>query len=123
MRPFPNLDGGHWQISTGGGTQPLWDRNGQELFYLAVNGAMMSVRVDRGATWSAGVPTKVFEGRYFSGGGAGGGAGRTYDVSPDGRRFLMIKQGSGSEQAAAPASLIVVLNWFEELKRLVPSRP
>ena len=48
------------------------------------------------------------------------GDGRTYDVSPDGKRFLMIKPGGRAEQTAAPPSLIVVQNWFEELKRLVP---
>ena len=48
--------------------------------------------------------------------------GRTYDIAPDGQRFLMIKEGSGADQAAAPRSLIVVLNWAEELKRLVPTK-
>ena len=42
-------------------------------------------------------------------------------VTPDGRRFLMIKKGGGTDQTVAPPSLIVVLNWFEELKRLVPT--
>ena len=50
------------------------------------------------------------------------GDGRTYDVSPDGKGFLMIKPGGGPEQTAAPPSLIVVQNWFEGLKRLVPVR-
>jgi hypothetical protein len=59
---------------------------------------------------------KVFDGSAYIGGGAQGG-GRTYDVSPDGSRFLMVKAGSADQ---APASLVVVLNWFEELKRLVP---
>lgn len=81
----------------------------------------MSVRVERGPTWSAGTPTKVFEGRYFQGGGAAAGFGRTYDVSPDGHRFLMIKPGGGSDQTAALARLVVVFNWFEEVKRLVPT--
>jgi hypothetical protein len=45
--------------------------------------------------------------------------GRTFDVAPDGRRFLMIKEGGGDE--AAPQNLVVVQNWFEELKRLVPA--
>jgi hypothetical protein len=61
----------------------------------------------------------VFEGRYFAG---GANPGRTYDVSPDGRRFLMIKPGGGTDSTAAPASLVVVQNWLEELKRLVPSK-
>ena len=46
--------------------------------------------------------------------------GRTYDIAPDGQRFLMIKEGGGTDQTAAPASLIVVQHWTEELKRLVP---
>ena len=52
-----------WQVSTGGGTQPLWARNGQELFYLAPDGALMSVPVERGTTWTAGTPTKLIDGR------------------------------------------------------------
>ena len=117
VRPFPDVTSGHWQVSTAGGTRPLWARNGQELFYLAPTGALTRVGVERGPTWAATAPTKLFEARYFA---PGGNVGRTYDVSPDGQRFLMIKQGGGSEQTAAAASLVVVQNWVEELKRLVP---
>jgi hypothetical protein len=46
--------------------------------------------------------------------------GRTYDIAADGQRFLMIKDGGGSDQAATPLQIIVVQNFFEELKRLVP---
>ncbi len=49
-----------------------------------------------------------------------GNNGRTYDISPDGQRFLLLKAGGGSDQTAAPASLIVILHFDEELKRLVP---
>ena len=122
VRPFPDVEGGHWQISTGGGSQPLWSRNSQELFYLAPSGAVMSVRLDRGSTWSGGTHAKVFEVRYFSGPGAGGGSGRTYDVSADGQKFLMIKQAGTSDPTAGPAGLIVVQNWTEELKKLAPRR-
>jgi hypothetical protein len=72
----------------------------------------------RGETWNAGPPTKLVEGRYLV---AAGTAGRTYDVSPDGRRFLMIK-ASGTDAGAAPPAIIVVQHWDEELKRLVPIR-
>jgi serine/threonine-protein kinase len=114
------VDSGLWQVSTGGGTRPLWARNGQELFYRSPTGAVMSVRIERGATWAAGTPTKLFEGRYFVGGAL---IPRTYDVAPDGRRFLMIKLGGGgADETAAPATLTVVQNWLEELKRLVPTR-
>jgi serine/threonine-protein kinase len=118
VRPFPDAERGRWQISTGGGNRPLWARSGKELFYLAPGVAMMSASVDGGSTFRAGNPARLFEGRYLMTLNA---AGRTYDVSPDGQRFLMIKVGDGSDQTAAPASLVVVQNWHEELKRLVPT--
>jgi serine/threonine-protein kinase len=122
VRPFPEVSGGRWQVSTAGGTRPVWARNGQELFYMAVEGdqaTLMSVRVAGGTTWSAGAPTKLFVGRYFFADAlASIGEGRTYDVSPDGRRFLMIKQ-PGEYQSGR--NIVVVQNFVEELKRLVPT--
>ena len=61
------MNKGRWQVSTGGGTQPLWARNGQELFYLAPDGTLMSVPVERGTTWTAGTPTKLIDGQYYGG--------------------------------------------------------
>ena len=78
----------------------------------------MSIRVEASSTWTAGPQTKLFDGPYLL--GAGGSVGRTYDISPDGQRFLMIKTGGGPDQTAGPSSLIVVQHWAEELKRLVP---
>ena len=66
VRPFPDVNKGKTQVSTVGGTQPLWARNGQELFYLAPDGALMSVPVERGTTWRAGTPTKLFDAAYFA---------------------------------------------------------
>jgi hypothetical protein len=71
-----------------------------------------------GSMWKHGTPIKVLEGRYYT--GAAGGSGRTYDVSPDGQRFLMIK-APRTDAVAAPA-LIVVQHWDEELKRLVQAK-
>ena len=105
--------------SNGGGTQPLWARNGRELFYRHGN-TLLSVPVETTATFSAGTPTTVFEGSYFS--PPVGLAGRTYDVSPDGQRFLMDGDAPAGEPNVAPASIDVVLNWFEELKRLLPTK-
>jgi serine/threonine-protein kinase len=117
VRPFPNVSAGRWPITTAGGTRPLWAPNGRELFYVAPDGALMAVRVDsRAGTWSAGSPTKALEGPYVT---VTGLTGRTYDGSPDGKRFLMIKQPAN--QAVAP-QIIAVQNWTEELKRLVPAR-
>jgi len=69
----------------------------------------------RGASWNAGTPVKLLEGHYYTGVGSG----RAYDVSPDGRRFLMIKAPGGDSPASSP-SVIVVQHFDEELKRLVP---
>jgi serine/threonine-protein kinase len=120
VRPFPNVGGGEWQVSTAGGRQPLWARSGKEMFYFGSDGAMLRVPVASGATWNAGTPMKLFEGRYFTAAGSSS-AGRTYDVSPDGQHFLMIK-GPATDSSAAPPALIVVQHWNEELKRLAPTR-
>src|SRR5262245_14241014 len=119
VRPFPNTAGGQWQVSVAGGTRPLWSRNGKELFYVGSANELLGVPVEvTGATWNADQPVKLVEGRYLA---AQGTAGRTYDVSPDGRRFLMLKR-QGADAGAAPPPIIVVQHWNEELKRLVPTR-
>jgi serine/threonine-protein kinase len=120
VRPFPDVNKSKTQVSTVGGTEPLWARNGEELFYIAPGGALTSVPVKRGTTWTPGTPTKLFEAGYFRGGVGTGSDSRMYDVSPDGRRFLMIKQDVSASQPAA--RIVVVQHWLEELKRLVPMK-
>lgn len=116
VRPFPDVGSGRQQVSTSGGTRPLW--RGDELFYVAPTGAVMGVRVARGTSWSATTPTQVVKEGYFTNPNWWG---RSYDISPDGQRFLMIKEG-GADGTGAPASIIVVQHWVEELKRLVPTK-
>jgi serine/threonine-protein kinase len=112
VRPFPRASEGRWQVSMNGGTGPLWARSGNEIFYLSRENALMSVAVQPGmTTLSAGTPTKLLEAKYASPGEFG-----SYDVSSDGRRFLMMKETDVFESTAAPADMIVVLNWFEEIK-------
>jgi Tol biopolymer transport system component len=117
VRPFPEVNSGRWQVSTAGGTRPLWARSGQELFYVSPTGALMRVGVERSASWSATTPTLLVKEGYFT-----TPVGRTYDVSREGKRFLMIKEGGGADQTAAPPQIIVVQHWIEELKRLVPTK-
>ncbi len=130
VRPFPDVDGGRWQVSTQGGRMPVWARDGRDLFYVNADNKLMGVRVGSSAGWGVGSPTRVFseqsaqEAQYlftFQAGNLtfGGSAGRTFDVAPDGR-FLMIKQGDPAGPTP-PQSPVVILNWFEELKRLVPT--
>ena len=119
VRPFPNTSVAQYQISTSGGTRPAWAHNGKELFFMGVDGALMGVPVEATATkWNAGTPTKLLEPRYYTG---GGNPNRSYDVSPDGRRFLMIKAAS-ADPTTVPPNIIVVLHFDEELKRLVPTK-
>jgi protein kinase-like protein/WD40 repeat protein len=119
IRPFPEVDSGRWQVSTGGGRTPVWSRNGEELFYVSTEDALMGVRVNAGSPWHSTTPARVFQGKYFYG-GPGTGTGRTYDIAPDGRRFLMIKEDATNE--AAPQNLVLVQHFDEELKRLVPTK-
>ncbi len=113
MQRYPG-PGGKWQISTEGGTEPVWNPNGRELFYRSGD-KMMAVDIATQPGFAVGKPRMLFEGQYeptpatFP----------NYDVSPDGQRFLMLKP---TEQAqAAPTQINVVLNWFEELKQKVPA--
>jgi hypothetical protein len=93
--------------------------NGKELFYVEADGTLARVAVEaKGTTWNNGAPTKLFERRYYTGVNSG----RSYDVSPDGQRFLMLRL-AGGEASATPPTLIVVQHWDEDLKRLVPTRP
>ena len=118
VRPFPDVNGGRWQVSSNGGTHPAWARTGRELFYLDGAGALTAVPIQTTPVFSAGDSRKLFEARYFS-----AVQGRSYDISPDGQRFLFIKDVPAANQATdyAPPNIVVVLNWFEELKRLVPA--
>ncbi len=124
VRPFPKVDTGRWQISTLGGTRPAWARSGRELFYLDGEGLLTAVPVQTGGpTFSAGKPTRILNTRYHAGSTARGIDVRGYDVSADGQRFLMIKESEPSGQAQAEtARMVVVLNWFEELKARAAGR-
>ena len=120
VRPFPDVDSGRWQVSTGGGRTPVWARSGDELFFWSPpDSTIQSVRVERSSSWRSSTPTKVLQGLAYYGGT--GSLGRTFDVAGDGKRFLMIKPGS-SDAAPQSQKLIFVQNWDQELKRLVPTK-
>lgn len=112
VQPYPG-PGGKYQISTEGGTEPVWNPNGKELFYRSGN-KMIVVDITIQPGFSVGKPKTLFQGPYVS-------TPLTtpyYDVSPDGQRFLMLKP---SEQTPSLNQIVVVQNWFEELKRRVPT--
>ena len=114
VQPYPG-PGGKWQISTDGGNEPVWNRNERELFYR--NGdKMMAVEIATEPNFSAGKPKALFQGQQVSDTSV---PLPEFDVSPDGQRFLMLKPVA--QEQAAPTQINVVLNWTEELKRLVPT--
>ena len=121
VRPFPNVEANRQQVSINGGTQPLWARNGQELFYESM-GTLMRVPVKTGATFERGTPEKVFDRRRMFVRPLFAGPGRMYDVSADGQQFLMIKETGVADERPPSARIVLVQNWFEELKRLVPTK-
>jgi hypothetical protein len=118
VRPYPDVNSGHWQISTGGGTRPLWSHNGQELFYVSPTDAIMRVSVERGSSWTATTPTIIVKEGYVT--AAAIVTGRNYDVSADGQRFLMLKPAT--DPNVSSSQIVVVQHFDQELKRLVPGK-
>jgi serine/threonine-protein kinase len=116
VQAFPSL-GRKYQISSDGGDEPMWAKNGRELFYR--NGdKIMAVTIDtKNDSLGAGIPLLLFEGRFFVTTSSGGDA--WYDVSPDGQRFLMLKI---EDEPNSAAGIVMVQDWTTELKRLVPGK-
>ena len=110
--PYPG-PGGKVAISIGGGRAPVWSPDGSEIFYRGLNqGQMMAVAVATDPTFEAVRPQTLFDELYR--------AMPHYDVSRDGKRFLMIDEGV--VERGAPTQIMVTLNWFQELERLVPTK-
>ena len=112
VAPLPTLEG-RQAVSVGGGWSPVWSRDGLELFYQAA-GRLMVVPITTEPNLTLGTPEILFEGPYLSL------FARTYDLAPDGR-FLMVRPGAiETSDTDALTHVVLVQNWFEELKRLVP---
>ncbi len=116
VRPFPEPDV-KWLISGEdvGGGQPVWSPDGTELFYRSGDKTMVVSIQTQDQTLNLGSPRVLFEGRYVSHSSTPGY--QYYDISPDGKRFLMMKE----EEALEQSQIHVILNWFEELKLQVPT--
>lgn len=108
VEEFPGL-GGRRQVSTGGGREPLWSRDGTELFYRSPEG-FVSVPIDLTSGFDMGEPAVLFDDQYITD------ITQAYDVHPDGDHFVFIKQVASSTQ------MVVVLNWLEELKERMENR-
>jgi Tol biopolymer transport system component len=109
VSPFPNVSESHLQVSTAGGGQSRWSSDSRTLFYRSAS-AIMAATVVTSPALDVSVPRLVLKGEYMAPGGT-----KSWDVAPDGR-FLLMKP------VPAEPSIQVVLNWTEELKRLVPPK-
>ncbi len=120
VRPFPNVKDGRWMISSNGGRDPRWGPDGLELFYdEPASGRLLGVKVEPHSTFRFTRPQSILtEAAPISFGGTAFFY-RSYDVAPDGQRFLRLRVAAQSD--VATPQLIVVLNWVEELKRIVSS--
>ena len=107
VRPFPEGEG-QWQVSTQGGVQPRWSRDGKELFYVEAD-TLMAVEVSTRPSFTTAATTRLFRHPNLR-----AAAEHDYDVSPDGQRFVLVETVE-SEEAKAP-SIHVVENWFAEFR-------
>jgi len=105
VRPFPG-PAARWQVSVGGGGEPIWSPDGRRLFYRK-EGQILAASISTAPSFSVTARRIVLEGPY-----ALGTIHQAYDVSRDGRQFLVLQRPENSEQ------MIVVLNWREELRAL-----
>jgi Tol biopolymer transport system component len=108
--PFPpSARGGKWLVSRGGGVQARWHRNGRELFYISPDSKMMSVEVNTRPVFQSGTPHPLFQTEIVDTRVRTGPI--SWDVAPDGNRFLIITPNSSETSA-----LTVVLNWKAGLR-------
>ncbi len=107
VQSFPHA-GGKWQVSTGGGAQPHWRRDGKELFYISADRKLMAVSVKLDGGFESGAPSPLFTTQV-----SGFASPDRYDVSPDGQRFLI--NSAVGETSKTPIN--VVLNWTSTLKK------
>ncbi|MHC4174450.1 MAG: TolB family protein, partial [Planctomycetota bacterium] len=113
IKPYPG-PGGAIPVTTDGGREPVWDPSEKELYYRDDPGdKLFKVSIITEPTVQVGSPELLFEGRFMASSHLWG---RNYDISPQGDFFILIEEG----EMQPSAQINVVVNWFEELKRLVP---
>jgi len=105
VESFP-VGSGKFQVSSGGGSAPMWRRDGKEIFYTSTNGEVMAAEVNTAPKFEVGFHKVLFAPRTARGA----------DVAPDGKRFLLIAPAAQLKQGA-PTPITVVMNWQAALKR------
>jgi serine/threonine-protein kinase len=106
VAPYPG-PGGRAQVSTNGGSNPVWAPDGRELFFRSGN-KLMAAAIETTPELRAGVPKALFEGRFEG-----------FDIAPDGQRFVLVRPAYPD---LPPKPLVVVLGWLDDLSRRVPAK-
>jgi serine/threonine protein kinase len=121
VRPFPEVNKGRWQVTKSGGNSPLWAPDGRELYYWS-NDNVMAISVESETIPKFGKPEVLFRGTYSGSDWLGIVQVPRWDISLDGKRFLMIKPVWDNSETGEgiPRKINIILNWFEELKQKVP---
>jgi eukaryotic-like serine/threonine-protein kinase len=117
VRPFPDVNGGKWQVSRSGGVEPFWARNGRELFYRDGSGNLVAASLIPDASFRTGEHRVLFSTRGLRLIANG----RSYDVMPDDQRFIFTRR-VGAEDSDRPVPVVVVENWGAELKKMGPEQ-
>ena len=114
VRPFPDVDSGKTQVSTDGGTMPVWAHSGRELFYVDSNRVLVTAQVETEPSFQVGAMETLFTipPEYVT-----STVSTVYDIAPGDQRFLMARDVGSYEGST---SIILVQNFFEELKARVP---
>jgi hypothetical protein len=111
VRPFPDINGGRWQVSAGGGASPVWGAHLEEIFYRSGQ-AIMRAGVSVTQAFEAATPSLLFASNMMPDTG-----GIQYGLAPDGKRFVMIRPHGTSQQGGV---YHLVVNWFEEVRARAP---
>jgi len=111
VRPFPDEGGGRWQVSNGGGTEPLWAPDGRQVFYIDPSARLVAADVRTMPTFSVAGLTPLFDASklvfdFFH---------QSYDLTPDGRSFVFLRPRAGGSAPKAP-QLVWVDHWFSDLQ-------
>jgi hypothetical protein len=116
VRPFPDVSAGRWQVSTHGGIMPLWAHSGRELFFVEPGNALVAVQIDLDTGFEMRDRAELFTipDSYRT-----STTNSVYGVSPDDQRFLMARTYQPPE--GSPSPFVLIQNFGEELKRLVPN--
>jgi serine/threonine-protein kinase len=109
VRPFPQTSSAKWQVSTAGGSRPVWSKSGRQLYYISAKNELVAADIRPGATFLVGEQRALFSfAPFFQLGSV-----PSYAVTADDKRFVMLREGESAQES----ELIVAIHWLDGLRR------